>query len=121
MRISDWSSDVCSSDLLADDGADLGTAGQHEALSLVDRMVSRNAGGAGEKEQVFADEASSGRQREKQARALVRDERIVGGVAARRHGQTEQLEAARAAAGVRLTVCERRRGGGAARRRQGSH
>src|SRR3546814_7428101 len=90
MRISDWSSDVCSSDLLADDGADLGTAGQHEALSLVDRMVSRTAGGAGEKEQVFAAEARSGRQREQQARALVRVERIVGGVAACRHRQTEK-------------------------------
>src|SRR3546814_7841101 len=113
MRISDWSSDVCSSDLrtaaagveatgsgqgfglLADDGADLGTAGQHEALSLVDRMVSRTAGGAGEKEQVFAAEARSGRQREQQARALVRVERIVGGVAACRHRQTEKLEADR--------------------------
>src|SRR3546814_10864105 len=145
MRISDWSSDVCSSDLfhqrcatkgvvvggqrtdglvfvaadrtaaagveatgsgqgfglLADDGADLGTAGQHEALSLVDRMVSRTAGGAGEKEQVFAAEARSGRQREQQARALVRVERIVGGVAACRHRQTEKLEGALAFACVR--------------------
>src|SRR3546814_16748514 len=98
MRISDWSSDVCSSDLfhqrcatngvvvgvqrtdelvfvaadrtaaageeatgsgqgfglLADDGADLGPAGPHEALSLDDRMVSQHAGGGGEKEQALA-------------------------------------------------------------------
>src|SRR3546814_3351874 len=127
MRISDWSSDVCSSDLfvaadrtaaagveatgsgqgfglLADDGADLGTAGQHEALSLFDRMVSRTAGGAGEKEQVFAAEARSGRQREQQARALVRVERIVGGVAACRHRQAAKLERALPFAGVRLLV-----------------
>src|SRR3546814_15193402 len=49
MRISDWSSDVCSSDL--DRGADAGAAGERRDHGRVARVACRDGGAAGDRRQ----------------------------------------------------------------------
>src|SRR3546814_3475847 len=75
MRISDWSSDVCSSDLLGQPGDQGDQAAKHEGDQEADRLVFQRIGNIGD---AGADGASGDRGGHRRAAGKRSEERRVG-------------------------------------------